>query len=105
MNSTLSSPLWVWIAPGLGVVLLGAGPSALAHRAQLVEPFPANQNNATVQPAAERAVALPDFSMMEKRIRQIQPLAKERRFDEIGWAKDIGEAERLAKESNRPVFL
>ena len=31
--------------------------------------------------------------------------AKERRIDEIGWAKDIREAERLARENNRPVFL
>jgi hypothetical protein len=42
---------------------------------------------------------------VEKRIQDWQPSAEERRFDEIGWAKDIREAERLAKEHGRPVFL
>ena len=34
-----------------------------------------------------------------------EPVAEERRFDDIGWAKDIRDALRLAKEHNRPVFL
>jgi hypothetical protein len=42
---------------------------------------------------------------VEKRIQDWQPSAEERHFDEIGWAKDIREAERLAKEHGRPVFL
>jgi hypothetical protein len=42
---------------------------------------------------------------VEKRIQDWQPTPEERRFDEIGWAKDIREAERLAKEHGRPVFL
>ena len=33
------------------------------------------------------------------------PTAEERRFDEIGWVKGLREAERLARASNRPVFL
>jgi hypothetical protein len=39
------------------------------------------------------------------RVKALQPTPEERRFDEIGWAKSIVEAEKLARESNRPVFL
>jgi hypothetical protein len=42
---------------------------------------------------------------VEKRVEDWQPSAEERRLDEIGWAKDIRTAERLAKEHGRPVFL
>jgi hypothetical protein len=42
---------------------------------------------------------------MEKRVRDWQPTADERRFDDIGWVKDIREALRLGKETGRPVFL
>ena len=40
-----------------------------------------------------------------KRVEAWQPTADERRFDQIGWVKDVREALRLAKEHNRPVFL
>ena len=40
-----------------------------------------------------------------QRIDEIQPTAKERRFDAIGWASGIRAAEKLAKDSGRPVFL
>ena len=46
-----------------------------------------------------------DFAAVEKRVAELQPKAEEKRFDEIGWAKDIRDARRLAKEHNRPVFL
>jgi hypothetical protein len=39
------------------------------------------------------------------RIRLWQPVPAERRFDDIGWAKDILEARRLAADNNRPIFL
>jgi hypothetical protein len=42
---------------------------------------------------------------IDKRIAEIQPTRKEKRFDEIGWVKGLREAERLAKKSGRPVFL
>jgi hypothetical protein len=42
---------------------------------------------------------------VRQRVRDWQPTADERRFDEIAWVKDIRTAERLAKEHNRPVFL
>jgi hypothetical protein len=44
-------------------------------------------------------------SWVDKRIRDWQPTPEERRFDEIGWARDIRDALRLAKEHGRPVFL
>jgi hypothetical protein len=50
---------------------------------------------------ADRDVA----DWVQKRVRDWQPNAEDRRFDEIGWAKDIRTAEKLAKDNNRAVFL
>ena len=46
-----------------------------------------------------------DREQMLQRMEAIQPTAKERRFDAIGWATDIRVAEKLAKANGRPVFL
>ena len=46
-----------------------------------------------------------DRERIVQRIDEIQPTAKERRFDAVGWASDIRAAEKLAKEGGRPVFL
>ena len=54
---------------------------------------------------AQKSVTTRDFSWVEQRVRDLQPTPKEKRFDEIGWARDIRTAKRLAKENNRPVFL
>src|SRR5260370_29095028 len=94
MNSRVFSKLKIVAAVLVGVNL-AAGEGLFAYRAR-----------ATDQPAAkEKRDAASDFSALDRRIQEIQPTAKEKRFDEIGWAKGIREAERLAKESNRPVFL
>ncbi len=45
------------------------------------------------------------FERVGRRVRQWQPTAEERRFDEIGWAGGIREAIRLAGALGRPVFL
>ena len=42
---------------------------------------------------------------VEKRVREIEPSAEDRRFDRIGWARDVLSAERLSREHQRPVFL
>ena len=42
---------------------------------------------------------------VDRRVRQLQPTKDERRIDEIGWAKTVLEAERLAREYKRPIFL
>jgi len=52
-----------------------------------------------------RSVATALADKVEQRIRDWQPSREERRFDEIGWAQDIRDALRLAKEHGRPVFL
>ena len=44
-------------------------------------------------------------SWTRERVRAWQPLPEEKSFDKIGWAKDIRDAVRLAKQHNRPVFL
>ena len=44
-------------------------------------------------------------ALLEKRIAEARPTAEERALDRIGWARDIREAERLSRESGRPVFL
>jgi hypothetical protein len=43
-------------------------------------------------------------AFVQKRVADWQPTAEERRFDEIGWCHSIVEAEKLAKEHNRPIF-
>ncbi len=50
---------------------------------------------------SDRAVA----AWVDKRVQEWQITAGERKFDEIGWAKNIRDALRLAKEHGRPVFL
>lgn len=59
---------------------------------------------AVCQPAGG-APAARDAAWVEQRVQAWQPTARERQWEGIGWAKDIRDAERLAKEHNRPVFL
>jgi hypothetical protein len=42
---------------------------------------------------------------VEKRVQAWQPTKEERRLDDIGWARDLRDALRLAREHNRPVFF
>jgi hypothetical protein len=46
-----------------------------------------------------------DFAWVQQRVSELQPTAQEKRFDEIGWAQDIRDAKRLAKQHQRPIFL
>ena len=46
-----------------------------------------------------------DREWVAARAAEIAIKPEERKLDQIGWAKDIREAQRLAKEANRPVFL
>lgn len=39
------------------------------------------------------------------RIQELQPTPQERKIDRIGWARSIVDAENLAKQNGRPVFL
>lgn len=64
--------------------------------------IPAGIASAAEQPTpADRDLA----PWLAKRVAAWQPVAAERRFDDIGWAADIRTAERLAKQHHRPVFL
>jgi hypothetical protein len=45
------------------------------------------------------------IAWVQKKVQDAQPTRSERKFDEVGWAKDIRDAERLAKIHQRPVFL
>jgi len=61
---------------------------------------------------AAGAAAADDFlkndslvNRIEQRVHAVQPTRDERKFDLIGWAPDILTAEKLARSSNRPVFL
>ena len=42
---------------------------------------------------------------VRQRVAQWQPTEREKRWEGIGWAKDLRAAEGLAKEHHRPVFL
>jgi hypothetical protein len=53
----------------------------------------------------KKPAAPPGREWIDRRIQEIEPAAKERRFDAIGWVSGIRAAERLANENGRPVFL
>jgi hypothetical protein len=69
---------------------------------------------ATLLLAASSAAAAPTSvpltgdrgpAWVQQRVRAWQPTARERRWEQIGWAKDLRGAQRLAREHGRPVFL
>ena len=64
----------------------------------VLSPCPAGPPGNT---ASDRDLA----AWVDRRVQDWQPAPEERRFDDVGWAKDIRDAERLAKEHGRPVFL
>jgi hypothetical protein len=42
---------------------------------------------------------------VDRIVEELAPTPEERRFDEIGWARDIRDGRRLSRESGRPLFL
>jgi hypothetical protein len=42
---------------------------------------------------------------VSRRVKELQPTEAERRIDQVGWATNLLEAQKLAKQHNRPVFL
>jgi hypothetical protein len=66
---------------------------------------------ALVGPAAavaSQVTAADDMDLVarvDKRVQAWQPTGAEHRLDDVGWAKDLREALRLAKDNGRPVFL
>lgn len=62
---------------------------------------PVQASDAAALPVSDTDLA----SWVDRRVQDWQPRVDERRFDEIGWAKDVRDALRLAKVNQRPVFL
>ncbi len=61
---------------------------------------------ASAQPQSARAIADADLAAwVDRRVEERQVPAADRRFDEIGWARDLRHALQLAREHQRPVFL
>jgi hypothetical protein len=70
--------------------------AGLAAVAGGLQPPAANQRRETAAALVER---------VDRLVQDWQPTSAERRFDDIGWAKDLRDALRLAKDNGRPVFL
>src|SRR5260370_15069471 len=58
-----------------------------------------------VRAAEERVPDSTVANFVAKRVQAWEPTAAERRFDDIGWVKDIRTAKKLAAQHQRPVFL
>jgi hypothetical protein len=65
----------------------------------------ASADTPKIEPPPASATAAELSTWVRQRVDERVPTAADRRFDEIGWAKDIRTAIRLAKENDRPVFL
>jgi hypothetical protein len=52
-----------------------------------------------------RAAEPRDASWVAERVRDWQPTAKDRSWENIGWARSLTEAVRLGRLHHRPVFL
>jgi hypothetical protein len=56
--------------------------------------------------AGPKPVADADLkAWVDQRVEERQPTSDDRRFDQIGWFKDVRTGEKLAREHNRPLFL
>jgi hypothetical protein len=42
---------------------------------------------------------------VDRTVAEWQPAADEKRFDQIGWCTSLLQAEKLAREHRRPIFL
>jgi hypothetical protein len=57
-------------------------------------------------PAADRPESFKDLqARVDQRVADWRPTAEEKRFDQIGWCTSLLEAEQLAREHRRPIFL
>ena len=46
-----------------------------------------------------------DFARIDRWVQEWQPTETDRKFEQVGWAKDIPTAIKLAKQHGRPVFV
>ena len=56
-------------------------------------------------PATQPAPAAGTIAWVDQKIRDARPTESEKKFDKIGWLTDIRAARKLARETNRPLFL
>jgi hypothetical protein len=56
-------------------------------------------------PAAATVADEDVVALIQRRVRDWQPTRDERLLDQVGWASDLVEAKRLAKEHGRPLFV
>jgi aspartate-semialdehyde dehydrogenase len=47
----------------------------------------------------------PTYEQLQKRAAQLIPDKQQLRFQEIPWIHDLSEAQKIAKEEKRPIFL
>ena len=85
--------------------LAGGGPLLIAAP----QPSPA-ADPAEVCPIPKVVVPRPQDAQqwpawVTSRVNELQPTSQERKIDRIGWSRTILDAEKLAREHNRPVFL
>ena len=87
------------------------GSAALTPASSAADPSPAlteTETEARLVPqviAPRPADAADEPAWISRRVAELQPNSAERKIDRIGWASGLVEAERLAKQHNRPVFL
>ena len=55
-------------------------------------------------PAPQEA-AKDDFARIDRWIQEWQPTIADRKFEEIGWVKEISDAIKLGKQHGRPVLV
>jgi RNA polymerase sigma factor (sigma-70 family) len=90
----------------LALVLVGAGAGLWAYFAS-PGPGPVAAEPVVSEPEPV-AVQLDDGGLaagIHQRVRAWQPTPAERRFDEIGWVRDLRTALQLAGQTGRPIFL
>ena len=46
-----------------------------------------------------------DAAWVDARVQEWQPTAREKRWEDIGWAGDLQNALALGRKHNRPIFL
>ena len=87
-------------------ISLGALP-LLAATSRAADATPAGDEACPVPQVVATRPADPadEPSWVTARVTELQPNILERKIDRIGWAKNIVEAEKLARDYNRPVFL
>jgi len=56
-------------------------------------------------PAAQDIGKADEFGRIDRWIQEWQPTPGDRKFEEIGWVKEISEAMKLGKQHGRPVLV